>query len=364
MYTMNAKLPAEPSIMPSPGGKPKGFWAWHAMPALLLNTFIAVGITVFGDHGFITNLVYSQCIGLTIGLLIHVATHQFITHWETQWRRLALIVPIGAVAGLLIGTAMADLILGHNSAAYYSNDPRKALGFLAISLTAGTALTYFFVSRAQIAQERTNAEAALRQAAESRLRLLESQLEPHMLFNTLANLRVLMGVDPAKAQTMLDHLVDYLRATLNASRTNNSSSHTLDDEFNRLRDYLELMAVRMGTRLSYTLELPPELKHRKVPPLLLQALVENSIKHGLEPKVAGGDICITASEANNTLTLVVSDTGVGSSVDLNQPLNTTGFGVAQVCERLQTAFGDKATIHFVANSPSGTRASITFPSQS
>jgi signal transduction histidine kinase len=363
MYTMNAKLPAEFSSDPGSGQPSRAFWVWTALPALLLNTLIAAGITVFGDHGFFTNLVYSQCIGLTIWLLIHVATVKLITHWQTQWRWLALIVPLGAITGLLIGTAMADLILGHNSAAYWSNDPRKAWGFLAISLTAGTALTYFFVSRAQIAQERTNAEAALRQAAESRLRLLESQLEPHMLFNTLANLRVLMGVDPAKAQTMLDHLVDYLRATLNASRTNNSS-HTLDDEFNRLRDYLELMTVRMGTRLSYTLELPPELKQRKIPPLLLQALVENSIKHGLEPKVTGGNICITASEAGDTLTLVVSDTGVGSSVDLNQPLHTNGFGVAQVCERLQTAFGDDATIHFIANSPSGTRASITFPSQS
>ena len=332
----------------------------HVIPALLLNTFIALGITLFGDYGFGTNLIYSQCIGLSIGLLIHYASRQFISDWPTQRHRLLVIVPVGAVAGLLLGTVLADWLLGHDSATYWASQPRKALGFLTISLTAGTALTYFFVSRAQLALERTHAEAALRQAAESRLKLLESQLEPHMLFNTLANLRVLMGVNPAQAQTMLDHLVDYLRATLSASRT---GSHTLQDEFNRLRDYLELMAVRMGPRLHYTLNLPPELAPRQVPPLLLQALVENSIKHGLEPKVEGGSITVSAAWANGFLTLEVADTGVGSTADLNLPASNTRFGLAQVRERLHNSFGTQGTIKFIAAYADGTRASITFPSE-
>src|SRR4029078_471767 len=133
-------------------------------------------------------------------------------------------------------------------------------------------------------------------------KLLETQLEPHMLFNTLANLRALIGADPRQAQVMLDHMIAYLRATLNASR---STTHSLQAEFDRLRDYLELMAIRMGPRLEYSLQLPPELEHTRVPALLLRPLVENSILHGLEPKVEGGRIAVSARREGNQLVLEV-----------------------------------------------------------
>lgn len=130
-----------------------------------------------------------------------------------------------------------------------------------------------------------------RHAQEARLKLLETQLEPHMLFNTLANLRALIAVDAERAQQMLDPVIAYLRATLHASR---AATHPLQAEFDRLRDYLKLMAIRMGPRLAYALELPPALAAAPVPVLLLQPLVENSIKHGLEPKVQGGRITVRA----------------------------------------------------------------------
>jgi hypothetical protein len=356
------------SVQQTPVPPPHSAPMWmHLIPALVLNSVIALGITVFGDHGYGTNWVYSQCIGLSIGMLIHQASHRLITDWPTQWRWLALIVPVGALVGMLLGNALADLLLGNDSSAYWVTQPRKALGFLTLSLVAGAAITYYFVSRGQIAQERTNAEAALRQAAESRLRLLESQLEPHMLFNTLANLRALIGVDPGRAQTMLDHLVDYLRATLSASRTDTASqTHTLQDEFSRLGDYLELMAVRMGPRLHYTLDLPDELRGQTLPPLLLQPLVENSIQHGLEPKVDGGSITVSARCDGETLTLLVADTGLG--FDTTTPTNSNaapqrGFGLAQVRERLATVYGNTFAIDLVAAHAGGIRASITFPCQ-
>jgi signal transduction histidine kinase len=147
---------------------------------------------------------------------------------------------------------------------------------------------------------------------ETRLRLLESQLEPHMLYNTLANLRALVKTNPDLATQMLDRIVDYLRATLGASRT---TMHPLSDEFARLSDYLEIMKVRMGIRLSYTLDLPTELANHPIPPFLLQPLVENAIKHGLEPKVEGGKIAITAHIAGDEVVIDVSDTGVGSDAE-------------------------------------------------
>lgn len=176
-----------------------------------------------------------------------------------------------------------------------------------------------------------------------------------MLFNTLANLRVLIGTDPARATHMLDRLNDYLRATLGASR---ASSHALSAEFERLRDYLELMAVRMGPRLSYTMLLPDELRDLPVPPLLLQPLVENSLKHGLEPSVCGGAIQVQAQRSGDGLLLTVSDTGVGLG---DEPIQETGFGLTQVRERLATAYGGAATLELRANDPTGTLARITLP---
>jgi LytS/YehU family sensor histidine kinase len=171
----------------------------------------------------------------------------------------------------------------------------------------------------------------------------------------LANLRVLIGIDPVRATQMLDHMIAYLRATLSASR---ATTHALEAEFERLRDYLELMAVRMGPRLQAVLELPDDLRQQPVPPLLLQPLLENSIKHGLEPCVAGGQVRVRASRRGQTLVLEVSDTGVGLPA---QRLQETGFGLTQVRERLATAYGAQAALALSPNAPQGTLATIRIP---
>ncbi len=332
----------------------------RAVQAAALNTLIALGITVFGQESFGTNLVYSQCIGLSILALIDGSNQWFIRDWPTQWRRLVLIVPLGASAGFLLGTLLADTLLGNTSSQYWLTQPRKAIGFLVLSLVAGTVLTYYFLSREQLAAERQKLEIASRQADEARLRLLESQLEPHMLFNTLANLRALIQTDPPRATAMLDRMIAYLRATLSASR---QGTHPLAAEFERLQDYLELMAVRMGPRLHYTLDLPPELAACPVPALLLQPLVENSITHGLEPKVEGGSITVQAHRDGEQLVLEVIDTGIGLDTGNGRP-GGTGFGLAQVRERLATEYGTQAALEFVAVPAGGTLARITFPYQS
>jgi sensor histidine kinase YesM len=162
---------------------------------------------------------------------------------------------------------------------------------------------------------------------------------------------------------MLDHMVAYLRATLTASR---ATSHSLQTEFDRLRDYLELMAVRMGPRLRYTLDLPAELADLPVPTLLLQPVVENAIKHGLEPQVSGGTIHIRAILAQGLVTLEVVDSGVGLPSESQPQLATqtgTGFGLAQVRERLATVHGAQGAMKIEAGHAVGTRVSITFPSE-
>lgn len=182
-----------------------------------------------------------------------------------------------------------------------------------------------------------------------------------MLFNTLANLRALIANDPERAGHMLDRLIDYLRATLGASRR---ERHPLADEFARLDDYLALMAVRMGPRLGYTLDLPAPLAQASVPPLLLQPLVENAIRHGLEPQLAGGRIRVSAqsSAQGRRLQLCVHDTGAG----LGETATATpggGFGLQQVRERLATLYGPEGTLELIAASAGGTSAIVTFPLQ-
>lgn len=309
------------------------------------------------DRPYEIGLVYSLCIGLSTWLLIdfgaELSPSARATGWPSGlWGKLLPVV--GIVLGYVIGTTMADAWFGWSSWAGASRRQLILSGL--ISAVIGVIVTYYFYSRGKSAHLEQKISEATRLTTEARLKLLEAQLEPHMLFNTLANLRMLIGIDARRAQDMLDHIIAYLRATLAASR---ASSHPLEREFERLRDYLELMTVRMGHRLRYTLNLPPELAQHGVPTLLLQPLVENSIKHGLEPKVDGGSLTISARREGEDLVLEVSDTGLG----FDPTLPERGFGVAQIRERLATVYGPKGTIEFIASHAAGTRAIVRFPYQ-
>ena len=347
-------------------------WRW-LMASTLLNTLIALALTLttashgVGFLGFGINWLYSQCIGLAIWGLIDIGRLALTPDEQRQWRRLFGIVPAGVVLGYLGGTLAGDTLLGKPGQGLAVLQSGQGPGLLLMSLAVGAVCAYYFMSQARLASVReeaacasARAEAAQRQAAESQLKLLQTQLEPHMLFNTLANLRVLVGLDPARAQTMLDHLIAYLRATLGASR---ATLHPLQDEFDRLADYLALMAVRMGPRLSFSLDLPEALRAVPVPPLLLQPLVENSIRHGLEPKLEGGSIRVQAQMQGGRLFLAVTDSGLGwdASTPLATMPLTSGFGLTQVRERLHTRYGAEGAIEVVAIPSGGTRVSISFP---
>ena len=301
-------------------------------------------------------LVYSVCIGACTWAIIDFGRHLLASAIETGWPQGAsrLFLPVaGIIGGYFFGTLAGDWWFGWSS---WSTEGRSQLPVsILITALAGVAGTYFFYSRTKSSYLETKMSEARRHASEAKLKLLETQLEPHMLFNTLANLRVLIGTDAQRAQTMLDHMIAYLRATLSASR---ASTHALQAEFDRLRDYLELMAVRMGPRLRYTLDLPADLAAQPVPALLLQPLVENAIKHGLEPKVEGGDITVRAQRAGPSLLLQVIDTGVGLS---NDGTAGSGFGLAQVRERLAAIYENHASIEIVAEDSVGTAVRIMIP---
>ncbi|MFZ2827495.1 sensor histidine kinase [Hydrogenophaga sp.] len=307
-------------------------------------------------------LVYSLLIATLTWAVIDLGRDLFPSAAETGWPKghagLALVLG-GIVFGYLGGTTIADAVCRYfqwypPGTGQTTSELRNSILITALAGFVGS--FYFYAVNKGAYLERKMAEAR-HQASEARLKLLESQLEPHMLFNTLANLRALIGTDPARATAMLDRLNDYLRATLTASRTDAlSGRHTLAEEFARLRDYLELMAVRMGPRLRYTLELPEALSAQPVPPLLLQPLVENCIRHGLEPSLQGGEIRVAARQGAAGLELEVSDTGVGC-----RPTPEPGFGLSQVRERIATAYAGQAHMDWHSQPGSGTCARLTLP---
>jgi signal transduction histidine kinase len=334
---------------------------------------VAAFLTLLLRDGFWTNLVYSLCVGLTIQALIETGRygldawlrhrHPDVVRDGRGWPGWPVMLPwilISVAIGYVFGSTVAAGLTGtaHLRDAWVSNDWRALAVIIPIVIAISLGATYFFYARGRLALTEAQVQAARSAAAENQLRLLESQLEPHMLFNTLANLRVLIGTDPARAQAMLDRLIAFLRATLNASR---AGRHTLAAEFDRLSDYLALMGVRMGPRLTTRLDLPEALRELTVPPLLLQPLVENSIKHGLEPQVEGGMVEIGARRDGTMLVLTVRDTGAG--LPEGRPIQETGFGLVQVRERLATLYGREATLVISAANDirGGTLATVHLP---
>ncbi|GAB3089741.1 sensor histidine kinase [Lysobacter terrae] len=212
----------------------------------------------------------------------------------------------------------------------------------------------------RIAERRRNEQAAAAQTATekeltvARLNLLHAQVEPHFLYNTLASAQYLTRTDPARADEMLGHLIQYLRHSLPRTR---DELATLGDELERALAYLEILKIRMGQRLSVQVDVPTDLRQTKLPPMMLQTLVENAIKHGLEPRTAGGTVWIRARGGDDGVSITVADDGEG----FNAQSSGTGIGLKNVRERLQLVFGGKASLAVVANFPSGVAATISVP---
>lgn len=187
-----------------------------------------------------------------------------------------------------------------------------------------------------------------------------------MLFNTLANLRSLVREDVDRAESMIDQLIVYLRSALAASQT---ESVTLSREFAQLRAYLDIMALRMGPRLSFRLDLPADLEATQVPPMLLQPLVENAIKHGLEPKVGPGSIEVIARAVTGVpagIEIRISDSGLGLPADAeDEPAARaagTSYGLQHVRDRLQAVYGPAARLSLERRHPTGVSALVFIPS--
>jgi signal transduction histidine kinase len=193
-----------------------------------------------------------------------------------------------------------------------------------------------------------------KELAVAKLSLLHAQVEPHFLYNTLASAQVLTRTDAAKADRMLGHLIEYLRHSL--PRAEDSMS-TLGEELTRARAYLEILRIRMGPRLKLEIQVPEALRSTTMPPMMLQTLVENAIKHGLEPLPGGGTVWIMARESDGRVSVSVADDGRGFGTDTSG----TGIGLRNVRERLRLAYGDEASFSIVSNFPKGVSATLVIP---
>ncbi len=270
-----------------------------------------------------------------------------------------LCVPLATALGQFTARTALDLFIGPAQASALALSWPLSL-VLALSLALGTFTVDYL--RVRLAAHEVRTETAQRKALEAQLQLLQAQLEPHMLFNTLANLHALIAAQPTRAQDMLQRLIAFLRSSLQASQR---TEHTLTQEFARASDYLALMAIRMGPRLSTHIDLPPELGDARVPPLIVQPLLENAILHGLEPSRKGGRLVLQASEVDGRLMIQVLDTGQGLEAAARAPVKEGGgLGLQNVRDRLRSTYGTDAELR-LSHPPegSGTLASLHLPLQ-
>lgn len=205
-----------------------------------------------------------------------------------------------------------------------------------------------------MAREKLKVVSSEKQLMQAQMRMLQAQIEPHFLFNTLANVQSLIDISPAMAKQMLGLFNDYLRASL--ARTRDAQA-TVRQELDLLRAYLGILQIRMADRLSFDIDCPDSLLEQALPPMLLQPLVENAVRHGLEPKVEGGTVRIRLALQDGQLIAEVSDDGLG----LPAQVHGQGVGLANVRARLATLYGGQARLVLHAQPAGGTRARISLP---
>ena len=267
-----------------------------------------------------------------------------------------LAIPIlGAVAGFQAGDWIFDIGF---------NDPAQAHGWI-LSI-ASTSLVISLVlsavlyvrerearAQAELERQRSASERNQREAIAANLRALQAQIEPHFLFNTLANVSSLVDRDPREAKRMLERFIRFLRASLAATRMERT---TLGAERDLIAAYLDVLQVRMGERLRYGIDVDPALDGFPIAPMLLQPVVENAIRHGLEPKMEGGSVRVAARREGDEVVVAIADTGVGFA-----PKTGGGVGLSNLRERLRGLYGPRATLAIAENRPAGTLVSIRIP---
>ncbi len=335
---------------------------WNALFALFFYLMTAVTTGRLASlHTFRIIFLISNVIGYTIHFLFSAGN---MAGFDAAARRKGYVATVvyystvpmlGVFTGFLISSLFIDV--SFRSPFFTLN---AILPMLVVSVVISLVLSVIFfwrersaVADVALAREREKGVRIEREAALANLRALQAQIEPHFLFNTLANVTSLVDPDPAKAKRMLESFNRFLRSSLAATRMEKT---TLGAEGVLIGAFLDVLQVRMGERLRYRVDFPAELAAFEMPPMLLQPVVENAIHHGLEPKVDGGEVTLAARREGASLVIEVRDTGVGFA-----PTTRGGLGLTNVRDRLRLLHGEAASLTVGDNAPSGTVVTMRLP---
>lgn len=373
-YRLPLATPSRPQTMRRELDFPielKSDWSWirrcaagvrSAMTILSLVTFstiISLALwTAHRDQSLLQYLFVGNGIGLSAAAL-GAALDRLRAHRLGPLPRILLIAPLSVV----IGVEFTAATIGGVPHLIIHTDMGAWLNYGTSFVVTGVACAFFTVS-AQAMRMRATLETQRREAAElrqsetaARLALLQAQIEPHFLFNTLANVQSLIERDPKRAASMLGSLNRYLRASLTRTR---STASTLADELELVEALLDIAAIRLGERLRFTIDVPEPLRALPLAPLLLQPLVENALLHGIEPSIEGGEIRVVGRREGDMLVLEAIDTGVGLG---HTAKLHGGVGLANVRARLASMYGTRAGVSVMANAGAarGVTARLSIP---
>jgi sensor histidine kinase YesM len=349
--------------------KPRGLARIFAWPrvrfTLAISALVGFLLSLPSQTAMFIVIARAACVGLATLLAFGVFERwpkqppRWLARSAMQVIAVALIVPIGAA--LAYHFTMDHALM---------NDKQELqklfVGFMSLSV-AGLLLAPWIAVGALIRQrdvfareqalafelERSNLE---RTALDARLRLLQAQVEPHFLFNTLANVQALVDAGSPHASKVLASLIAYLRAAVPRMH---EPATTLGQELQLVHAYLELMQMRMPDRLRFELRIDPLAKHLQCPPMTLLTLVENAVRHGIDPSEEGGCIEVDVQVREGRCHSSVVDTGVG----LEPTSSGLGTGLSTLRERLQLTFGSEARLHLMEVEPHGVRAELDFPAR-
>lgn len=319
-----------------------------------INSFSQI-LDVFGRNLLISNVIGFAFWGVfeLIGPAIRVVNRQ-------SFLVIALFYAVIGTVIVTVSTYAVTFIPGFENILPWLFTKQQLTTSFIISLTISIVMAAIWRRRIEelaaqtaLAEERERVEAAERAAAQANLRALQAQIEPHFLFNTLANVTGLIRTQPDTAKRMLEKFIDYLRASLATTR---EQVATLGQEFALMANFLAILQIRMGDRLQVVVDLPAELAPEELPSMLLQPLVENAIKHGLEPKVEGGSITLQARHVDDSIQIAVIDTGLGFRGGISN-----GIGLKNVRERIAQLYDGKGSLAIEENPMGGTRAILTLP---
>jgi sensor histidine kinase YesM len=293
-------------------------------------------------EGWIPAVVYTNLAGVPALLL-----GQQVAEWLTRrhWPLTAAVVAstiLFAAAGCLAGQAVLMWIGNHVPERFWAEYLHTLRSAMLLSIVFGLGAFSYATMRERLRDteerlhEKEVAEERMHKlAAQARLQSLESRLHPHFLFNTLNSISALIAVDPARAERMLGRLAALLRSSLD---TTTRSLIPLEQELAMVEDYVDIERARFGDKLRDRVEVPPELRDAQVPPLSVQSLVENAVKHGISRERNGGEVCISASVENGQLRIAVADTGAGFDLSAVQ----AGHGLDSLVGRLDALFSSSA----------------------